>query len=368
MFFEPDEFDQKLKKILTDELDVQNIFVSEDLIQRTLAAVKESDLIDDVITQEDSEKTQEQDDTEKSGNATDIMDENDLRNNEQEGSIDIKKTFEQEDLIDMKERKYKKHNKNRKVWLRGFSGIAAAALLLIVGMKVMDGSLSMGRADKKSTSSADTAQMKVETTLGVAEKEDSAEESAEVSTEESIEEGTGASNEASNEAAAESNTGASMEKSESITSSDVEFIVPSTGSHLDDKANISFGIASTENEEPSREVNLAEEQLLKDQEADVTGDSIYIAINYSLNEEQLLAWNNFMSSLKLTEKAEKEDTIWSYKIYVQEGEGYATSYFFSETGCLEIKDYDLNGTLSTTVYEFVDAENVLKELEKFNIE
>lgn len=43
MFFEPEEFDSEFIDKLKNDLDNENIFVTEDLIQRTLSAAKESD-------------------------------------------------------------------------------------------------------------------------------------------------------------------------------------------------------------------------------------------------------------------------------------------------------------------------------------
>lgn len=334
MFFEPDEFDKELIENLKSDLDKDNVFVSEDLIQRTLAAVKET------------------------------------------SEVGKNKTITSKKL-------------NMKVWIRSFACVAACIIFIVLiknetksfqfySIKsTKDTAESSGIKDSKNASdSKSDGNM-----LGQSDMEFTNEASTEAASgnESSIKDVTGG------EASADAGSTSDSSQNDTVTygavsdetlnrdkSGDVSDRIvgtvgndgeasPSEADKLDTENGEESSILAKGNSKSS--VMYLDELVLMEKEKDLGKTNItYITLSDHIKEEKvkILDLEECIKDLSLSTVKNNSNDEWNYKVFTLRSEDdMIYSYFISNAGELKICKYDNNSLVSESNYKLESVDSII---------
>ena len=316
MFFEPDEFDKNLIEKLKSDLDKDDVFVTEDLIQRTLAAVKESGEV---------------------GNSN---------------TLPSKKS-------------------NMKVWIRSFACVAAC-IIFIVLIKNDTKFFQFYSMNSVNDTAESSGINESAYTSGSKSKGNMLEQSdMEITDETTTEEGAGNENSNKEVAGGEASTDAGS-NSDSSRSDTVTFgAVNDETLNQDNNGNVSDRIVGTVGSDgetsPLEGYNL-DELVLKEKEKDIGKTSIsYITLNDHIEEEKvkILDLEECIKDLSMSPVQNSSNDEWNYKVFTLSSEdGMINSYFISNAGKLKISKCDNDGLVSESNYKLENVDSILNILVK----
>lgn len=351
MFFGADELDKKINEELKKDLDVAKLFVSEDLIQRTMAAVKESNC----ATPESIE-----------------IDENPIQNDSpaRENHDFTNVTKEEMEILFHKEPKRNK-NKSKNIWIKNVGKIAAVFALLLLCVKVI--TVLPSGSIKKSTNSSEQAELKMETTseeLSLDSVEDTEKQSSSTDgAEETLQATAKAFSDATTENSNATSSDATTENS-NVTSSDA----------TTESGNATSSDATTENGDTTSSADASNTGTKGNQSAAgiVEENQITFGVmaenkskeftQYSYeNVEEIEIINRINDLFNNATKASAEyteDITFDEGLDLQVDTSKRVIYYISENGNLSILEYNDNTLVSENDYQINDAADFYEKLKQ----